>query len=372
MRPRTPVALVLAALTTIGADPATAEDARIRIVFFTPQDVEPPEDLRNQMKQVVDYGQAFYGRWMQHWGYEPEHVLPIDRDDDGFPVVYHVRGSETAASGAYDNVGFQGQVRETAIAQYEVPRTGSTWWIFVYGTNLRASRGWGGHGDRNGNGIALLVWHDVAGELTDDVPLAGGIADEINLKGYLHELGHTMSLPHIGPSDSHGLGMSLMGPNARTYRQATSSREERVYLTPAVAAIIWKQPQMTGRYDTDLQLPELDLRSFRPVYDRRERRITLRGRLVSDIPAHSIVAIDIPEEGPGDYWKKAYAARLDENGTFTLHVDELLPSSGVVKVVFCFENGVFTGTGGGVGFRHALEAPYRFGEGVYRVPAARP
>ena len=51
----------------------------------------------------------------------------------------------------------------------------------------------------------------------------------------------------------------------------------------------------------------------------------------------------------------------------SLHVDELVPSSGVVKVVFCFDNGVFTGNGNGVGFRHAMEVPYRFEENVYRV-----
>ena len=364
--------LFLVTAVIVGVQPVIAEDARIRIVFFTPQDVEPPANVPARMKQVVDYGQSFYGRWMQHWGYEPEHVLPVDRDGEGNPVIYYVRGSETAESGAYDKVGFQGQVREAAIAEHDIPRTGSTWWIFVYGTKLRASRGLGGHGDRKGNGLALLVWHDVAGELTDEVPLAGGIADRMNLKGYLHELGHTMSLPHIGPKESLGLGMSLMGPNARTYRRVLSNREERVYLTPAVAALIWKQPQMTGVYDPELKLPDVTLRGFRSTYDRREKRITLRGRLSSDMEAHSVVGIDIPEEGPGDYWKKAYTSRLEEDGSFVLQIDELRPSSGVVKVVFCFENGVFTGTGDGVGFRHALEAPYRFANGTYRVPRVRP
>jgi hypothetical protein len=82
---------------------------------------------------------------------------------------------------------------------------------------------------------------------------------------------------------------------------------------------------------------------------------------------HSIVAIDIPEKGPGDYWKKAYASRLADDGSFKLLIDELLPSSGVLKVVFCFDNGVFTGNGKGIGFAHAAEVPYHFAGSSYRI-----
>jgi len=360
-------ALLVVVVVSCFASDAFAAEARVRIVFFTPSDVDPPENVPQRMKQVVDAGQAFYGRWMQHWGYEPEQVLPIDRDEQGRPVVYFVRGEETAASGKYDEIGYHGMIRETAIMQYGIPRDGSTWWLFVYGTNLRASRGWGGWQDRNGNGIAMLVWHDFDEPLPDDDRIAGGVADRINLKGYLHELGHTMSLPHIGPSDRHGLGMSLMGPNARSYRSARSNQEDRVYLTPAVAALIWKQPQMTGRFETELQLPKFNLRGFAARFDRRQRRFVLSGRLSSDIAAHSVVAIDLPETGLGDYWKKTYCTRLDENGAFTLPIDELEQSSGVVKVVFCFDNGVFTAKETGVGFRNALEVPYRFANGNYQT-----
>lgn len=360
-------ALLCVALWSMAAVPAAGAEARIRIVFFTPSDVDPPPGVPVRMQQIVEYGQAFYGQWLQHWGFEPENVLPVERDNDGLPVVHFVRGSETAASGKYDDVGIQGAIREQAIAEHSIPREGSSFWIFVHGTKLRASRGWGGWGDRNGNGLTLLVWQTAEGDFSPDDPLAGGVPDQINLKGYLHELGHTMNLPHIGPSEKHDLGMSLMGPNARSYRQARSSREERVYLTPAVAALIWKQPQMTGRFDPNPTMPKVDVRNFRAVFNARDQRFQLTGRLVSDVRAHSIVAIDIPDEGPGDYWKKGYLARLNGDGEFELHVDELLPSSGVIKAVFCFENGIFTGNGAGAGFRHAAEIPYEFSGGRYRV-----
>ncbi len=344
-----------------------AAEAKVRIVFFTPKDVEPPANVPQRMQEIVEYGRTFYGKWMQRWGYEPGNLLPVDQNKDGTPVVYFVKGAETVASGAYDKIGIQGPIREQAIAQYKIPRAGSTWWIFVYGTKLGVSRGYGGYADKKGNGYTLLVWNDVPGKLTPDVPLAGGVADKLNLKGYLHEFGHTMSLPHIGPMNRHRSGMSLMGPNARTYRRARSRTEQKVYLTPAVAALIWKQPQMTGQFEARPRLPKIEVTDFKPVYEAKAKRFVLSGKLKSDLKAHSVVAIDIPEKGPGEYWKKGYSNRLEPNGEFELVVDELLPSSGVVKVVFCFENGVFSGTGKGIGFRHAAEIPYKFVRNRYTI-----
>lgn len=351
-----------------------AAEAKVRIIFFTPSDVDPPENLAQRMTEVVNYGQAFYSKWLTHWGYEPENVLAVDRDEQGVPVIYHVRGDKYAASGAYDTIGYQGKVRDQAIKQYGIPREGSTFWIFVYGTKLQASRGFGGFGDRGGYGWALLVWHDDPGQLTLDMPMAGGLADAINLKGYLHELGHTMNLAHFGPLDRMSLGagegMSLMGPNARTYRRARSNQEEKVHLTQASAALIWKSPPMTGRFDPQPETPTVRATDFQSIYERRDKQFRLTGQLHSNVPAHSIVAIDAPEKGPSDYWKKAHAARLSEDGKFDLVVGELAPSSGMLQVVFCFNNGYITGNGKGYGYKFAAEIPYKYDGTTYRVGTA--
>lgn len=349
--------------------PVDAAEAKIRIVFFTPSDVTPPASVENRMKEVVDYAQNFYSKWLNHWGYDVKNVLPVDRNENGIPKIYYVKGDENAASGKYDNVGFQGLARNKAIEQYKIPREGSTWWIFVYGTKLRASRGWGGFSDRYGNGIALLVWHDIPGKLDNKSPLAGGIADQINLKGYLHELGHTMNLAHFGPLDQHTkeFGMSLMGVNARGYRSAKRNREQKVHLTEATAAIIWKQSQITGQHIEKPKQPTVEVKNFQPNYDARSKQFVLSGQLKSDVKAHSIVAIDAPEKGPTDYWKKAYASKLKTNGEFELKIDELAPSSGELLVFFCFDNGYFTGTGKGYGYKHSAKIPYRFNGQRYLI-----
>ena len=158
--------LVVIALMFAGTITAPAAEAKVRIVFFTPKDVAPPPNVGHRMKQ--------------------------------------------------------------AIAEHKIPRQGSTWWIFVYGTKLKASHGYGGFGDVKGNGWALLVWCEVPGELTMETPLAGGIAGRVNLKGYLHELGHTMNLAHFGPldRDSRTDGMSLMGPRSDESRPAQGRRRD--------------------------------------------------------------------------------------------------------------------------------------------------
>lgn len=351
-----------------------SQHAKIQIVFFTPKDIVPPEGVPKRMKEVVDYGQRFYSKWLKHWGYEPENVLPIDRDENGIPKIYYVQGTQTAESGAYDEVGFQESVRDQAVRKYGIPRAGSTFWIFVYGTKLKASRGVGGIGDKKGNGWALLVWHEVHGDLPLDLPMCRLTADRINLKGYLHELGHTMNLAHFGPLDEMTIrhGMSLMGPNSRSYRRARRNREEKVHLTQASAALIWKTPQMTGRFEPYLKRPTLAVRDFTVEYDKRKKEFRLTGKLKSDVSAHSVVAINSPKVGPTDYWKKAHASRLTPQGAFNLAVKEVAPSSGELLVVFCFDNGYVTGTGKGYGYKFAAKIPYTYSDGGIRVPSYNP
>jgi hypothetical protein len=363
--------LVVASDDSAGFATASAADARIRIIFFTPSDVEPPNSVPSRMKEVVDYGQNFYSKWLTHWGYEPELVLPIDRDEQGIPQIYYVRGDQPAASGAYDSMGFHGAVMDQAVRQYNLPRAGSTFWIFVYGTKLKASRGFGGAEDRGGYGWAVLVWHDIPGELPLDLPMCRLTADRINLKGYLHELGHTMNLPHVGPLDEMAArhGMSLMGPNSRSYRRARRNREEKVHLTQASAALIWKTPQMTGTYNGPMKQPTVQVDDFAARHDKRQGSFRLTGRLKSNVPAHSVVVINAPDNGPKDYWKKAHAARMKPNGEFDVQVTELSPSAGVLQVVFCFDNGYITGTGKGYGYKFAAKIPYAHDGRNFTIPA---
>lgn len=64
-------------------------------------------------------------------------------------------------------------------------------------------------------------------------------------KASIHELGHAFGLPHIGPLQADDLGNSLMGPVIRAYR-SRHPNEQRVYLTRASGAMLWKHPLFSG------------------------------------------------------------------------------------------------------------------------------
>jgi len=87
----------------------------LKIVFFTPSDIEPPDGVTERMKQIVDYTQSFLGKWIKHWGYECEKPLAIRRDDNGNPEILYVKGRYTYDSGRYRRIGFQREVIQAAL-----------------------------------------------------------------------------------------------------------------------------------------------------------------------------------------------------------------------------------------------------------------
>ena len=123
----------------------------LRVVFFTPSDIEPPDGVRDRLREYVDYSQSFFAKWMKHWEYECDSPLAVNRDADGAPEILFVKGRHTEASGRYRQLGFQGEVVEAACRKYKLDRTGQVWWIFTYkGPQSRGFRG-GGNAQRGGD-----------------------------------------------------------------------------------------------------------------------------------------------------------------------------------------------------------------------------
>ena len=65
---------------------------------------------------------------------------------------------------------------------------------------------------------------------------------EMAIKGTIHEFGHALGLPHIGPRPGVKLGNTLMGPTNRVFCSRTGPDDPRVYLSEASAAALWKHP----------------------------------------------------------------------------------------------------------------------------------
>jgi len=153
-----------------------------------------------------------------------------------------------------------------------------------------------------------------------------------------------------------------MGKLDPTYRKE-NPKEDRVYLTEAAAAMIWKSSLFEGDASREERnrLPEVDLGPCRFSHDRQTDSFTISGKIQSDIKAHSVVIANQPD------LQKTFAGRIKEDGSFEVEIDELEDSNGLLIIAFCFENG-FLG-GNPVGRRSHLNSgffrKYEFKDGVF-------
>ena len=343
----------------------------VRIVFFTPKDVEPPEGVRERMKRIADYTQSFYAKWMKHWGYEPAQLLAIPRDKDGVPEILFVKGEHTQASGRYSRLGFQDEVVQQAFRKYGIPREGQVWWLFMHKA-VETQWGRGGGNVRRGGGATARYYTD-AGQVkvTDD--LGGGFLRQISLKGAIHEFGHAMGLPHIGPRDGDKLGNSLMGPINNAYSARKGANEPRVYLSEAAAAMLWKHPLLTGTTKDRGRVPTARLLDFKGSYDSKAGRLDVTGKLKSDYAAHSAIVANAPKRShPGGYWRKTFVGKIAKDGTFRVAVDELDRTDGQLQIAFCFNNGAIGGASFRPGAVGEFVKPYRYRNGTFDFEATAP
>ena len=151
---------------------------------------------------------------------------------------------------------------------------------------------WRGVGCARDGGSAIVNYDTIPGEIRPDLGLEMGFNSEYFLKGTVHELGHALGLSHIGPDPSLDLGNSLMGPNVNVYVERKHPNADQVYLTEASAAMLWKHPVFSGTTKDRQRQPSVKLVDYKPTYSRASNRITLAGKLVSDMPAHSVVVFD--------------------------------------------------------------------------------
>jgi hypothetical protein len=82
-----------------------------------------------------------------------------------------------------------------------------------------------------------------------------------------------------------------------------------------------KHPVFSGTTKDRQRQPTVKLLDYRPACSRASNRITLTGRLVSDMPAHSVVVVD-DLGNPGDqYWYRSHVGRIARDDTFRVIVD---------------------------------------------------
>ncbi|MGI9472276.1 MAG: hypothetical protein ACR2NZ_12115 [Rubripirellula sp.] len=351
-------------MSLASTDQAKAESPALRIVLFSPSDVDPPAGVRERLKEYVMYSQAFYGKWMNHWGYECENLLPVKLDEDGYPEIFFVRGRHDEASGVYAKLGFQDEVVQTACRQHELDPKGQVWWIFTYkGPSSRGFRG-GGNAQRGGTSTSIYD-ATVKDHLNIEDHLGGDESMNMKSKAAIHELGHAFGLPHIGPLSEDKLGNSLMGPVIKAYRSRYPD-EPRVYLTRASAAMLWKHPLFSGTTKDRDAVPTLDLSDFSVSHDAGAKSMTATGSIDSNYRAHSVVIANESSATRSDYWRKCFVGRVAEDGSFEVEITEPDQADGQLKIVACFNNGAVVGKRPGLGLATGFLKRYEFAEGEFQ------
>lgn len=229
--------------------------------------------------------------------------------------------------------------------------------------------GWGlgGGNIRRGGWSWAGFYGQPPGPVQPGAELGAGIMRDLKLKGGIHELGHAFGLPHIGPRPEEKLGNSLMGPTHFNYarRMKNPKDQRRIHLSEAAAAILHRHPLFSGDWKERDRLPKMRLAQFSAVKPRNQA-IRVSGRLITDLPAHSVIICNYTADTVGPYWQRMYVGKVANDGSFKLDVfGTNRARSGKLMIMFCFNNGAYTANGKGLGFSTAIVRPYTIHNGTF-------
>ena len=354
------VGLVVFSMAQLAAQNVAVPKAQI--VLFTPSDVPPPPEkaYRERLDQFGRFAEQFFNQGLKDWGYAPQRKEIFERDPDGKISVIYVQGDLPVAGDQYTRKWISTQVYDKLKSEHNLKPAGDLFWIFVYiGDPPAKHSNYRGSGNSKDGGWAVLNYTNLPGKISLDGDVVSDFHDKLFLKGCIHEFGHALGLPHIGPKIELRKGNTLMGPVTRIYVANKMPNETKAYLSEASAAILSAHPVFTGDPTARNKLPKTEFKQVKTSYDKKAHSISVTGKLESNHPVHKIVVIDDRDDKIGGYWVKGFVADLDDQSKFSLDIPNPNPS-GQLRVLAVYENGAFTGDGKKHGIDSATTVPYSF------------
>tara|TARA_R110000850_G_scaffold16224_3_gene50849 strand:+ start:1499 stop:2590 length:1092 start_codon:yes stop_codon:yes gene_type:complete len=339
-----PISLLLTATLLFGqAASAEDNDRFARIVLFVDETVEVPEGYQTTLGSLAERTELFIDQWMTHWELPIERKSIFSRDSEGAIEVTLIQGKLLNSNGRAALPDLQRQAMQKAGQQLKLgPDKETIWWIFYHYEGVKGFQG----GVRGSGGMAVNAFPDDTAKVDPSWELASEPMVEDSLKGTIHEFGHALGLPHIGPRPGLDLGNSLMGPINKSYWGKSGTDDERVYLNEACAALLCRHPVFKSSSSSDPEMPaEIQVKDLTAIRSNNGENITIRGNLQASGIASTVVAVDSERHQFGDYWSRSYTGKVDpETGAFEINITEPF-ESGTVYLSFCFDNGVNTSDG---------------------------
>lgn len=330
-------------LASVG--PLEADDAggnslpAARILLFVPDKSEIPDGYEGKLRSIALRAESFFSDGIEQWGWEVGRKNIFARSADEEIEVMLLRGSLSGDAKGRDALPVitMKALAGATKALDEATVSESVWWIFYHCPDHDVQ------GFRGGGGRSINAYPAAEGNVSLEVELGAKEMWPLNLKGCIHEFGHALGLPHIGPKPSLDLGNTLMGPINRAFAAKSDLKveEPRVYLSEASAAMLAKHPLFSSSGGAvsprSRQVEVSDLL----IENVESGGVILRGNVASNVMPHTAVVFDTSaQRGLGDYWTRSYCGAVGDDGKFMLEVSEPFDSpKGTLKIFFCLEDG---------------------------------
>jgi len=339
-----------------GPGPLQAEPdphLHLHVVYYCPHGLEPAKDFQGRLDRIMTDIQAFYREEMRKNGYGPV-TFPLMRDAEGKLKIHIINADEPLNPQVIVNVQ---QVTQKYIRpafkkrQMDADKT----WLIVFQNVYHKENGvwrfnasFTGFGNQR-NGRAWIVDHvglDIPNlekktpELNDrDRKTTLGNFNVYMIGGIAHELGHSFGLPHNADIDKARNGNALMGYGNYTYRQKRyDPTRKSAYLSAAHALALSVHPLFTRTLE-DVDAPvTYQLRNLEFQHDRGDLLIV--GQVRGSPKIYGVIGYNdkLPAGTNRDYDATSWAARVSEDGHFSLRVGRLAEGDFQLRLRFCHAN----------------------------------
>lgn len=213
---------------------------KLNVVYFVASDVTPNPDYKKRLSTILLKHQLFVCKWMKYWGYE-EKSFGLPLKENGMVDIVTIYAKGPFADYPYEGGGSKMQKEiDSRYTEYNIPRH-SSHTLVITATNEATGAPFYGLGkwafalDYPGMSFESMAIDPITGVKMN--PQSDATYKAMKwIGGMLHELGHGLNQPHVGPSYSAKydplFGMTLMGSGNYSYGTTPT------YLHPTSAAIL--------------------------------------------------------------------------------------------------------------------------------------